>query len=298
MVKIYASSATASGSGSGMVLTKDGEILTNNHVAELGANGGHLAVSFNNGQTVPATIVGRDPLTDLAVIKAKGVSGLNPATLGSSDSLEVGQQVVAVGAPFGLKSTVTTGIVSALGRPVSTQGEGMNDPTTVFPAIQTDAAINPGNSGGPLVNLNGEVVGIDSAIRTASSNSAYGGGQSGSIGLGFAIPIDEAIPIIEQLRNHETPTHARIGVHIGDATGKMGLPAGAVVGRVDPSSPGAEAGLQRGDVITKLGTDVIKDADSLVAAVRAHRPGDKVTLTVEPKSGSPEKVVVTLGSDA
>jgi putative serine protease PepD len=300
VVKIYASSPTASGSGSGIVLTKNGQILTNNHVVELALNGGTLAVSFNDGSTARATIVGRDPLTDLAVIQAKTHKTLQPATLGNSSSLRVGEPVVAVGSPFGLESTVTTGIVSALNRPVITQGEAPGDPTTVFPAIQTDAAINPGNSGGPLVDSTGRVVGIDSAIKTDSSTA---GVQSGSIGLGFAIPINQAIPIVEQLRRGQTPTHARIGVTVGDATDKVGLPAGALVGGVDPNTAAAQAGLHKGDVITKLDGNLITNADSLVATVRSYRPGDTVTLTLTSSTphgrstGAPRTVKVTLGSD-
>jgi putative serine protease PepD len=301
VVKIYASSATASGSGSGIILTKDGEILTNNHVVELAAGGGKLAVSFNDGSTAKATVVGRDPLTDLAVIQAEGVSNLKPATLGNSDSLAVGEPVVAVGAPFGLESTVTTGIVSALNRPVTTQGEAANDPATIFPAIQTDAAINPGNSGGPLIDLNGNVIGIDSAIKTDTSTT---GEQSGSIGLGFAIPIDDAIPIVQQLRAGDTPTHARIGITVGDATDSVGLPDGALVESVDSGAAGSEAGLSKGDVITKLDDHVVTDSDSLVATVRSYRPGDKVTLTVSSSNkdgsitGGTSTVDVTLGSDS
>ncbi len=300
VVKIYASSPTASGSGSGIVLTKNGQILTNNHVVELALNGGKLAVSFNDGSTARATVVGRDPLTDLAVIQAKTHKTLQPATLGNSSSLRVGEPVVAVGSPFGLESTVTTGIVSALNRPVITQGEAPGDPTTVFPAIQTDAAINPGNSGGPLVDATGRVVGIDSAIKTDSSTA---GVQSGSIGLGFAIPINQTIPIVEQLRRGETPTHARIGVTVGDATDKVGLPDGALVGGVDPNTAAAQAGLHKGDVITKLDGNLITNADSLVATVRSYRPGDTVTLTVTSSTahgrstGAPRTVKVTLGSD-
>ncbi|MEJ7628787.1 MAG: trypsin-like peptidase domain-containing protein [Nocardioidaceae bacterium] len=295
VVKIYGSSPTQSGSGSGIVLTRTGEILTNNHVAELGVGGGKLAVSFSNGETASASILGRDPLTDLAVIQADGVTDATPATLGRSADLQVGQPVVAVGAPFGLESTVTSGIVSALNRPVTTQGDLANDPSTIFPAIQTDAAINPGNSGGPLVDSAGRVVGINSAIRTASSGQS--GGQAGSIGLGFAIPIDEAIPIVEQLRNHEKPTHARIGVTVTDATDSFGLPDGALVKSVEQGTPGADVGLQPGDVITKLNGTVVTDSDSLVADVRSYRPGDRVTLTVRAKSGSTSSVDVTLGSD-
>jgi putative serine protease PepD len=301
VVKIYASNAQGSGSGSGIILTGDGEILTNNHVAELGAEGGSLAVSFNDGTSAKATIVGRDPLTDLAVIKAEGVSDLTPATLGSSDDLQVGQQVVAVGSPFGLESTVTTGIISALNRPVTTQGEAATDPTTVFPAIQTDAAINPGNSGGPLINLDGEVIGINSAIQT---DTASLGGQGGSIGLGFAIPISDAIPIAQELRNGEPATHARIGVTVGDAKDTVGLPDGALVERVDPGTAGSDAGLAKGDVITKVDDAVISDSDSLVATVRSYRPGDTITLTVASSNGSghttgdTHTVELKLGSDA
>ncbi len=300
VVKIYASSTTASGSGSGIVLTKDGEILTNNHVVELAASGGDLAVSFNDGSTAKATVVGRDPLTDLAVIKAEGVSDLQPATLGTSDDLAVGEQVVAVGAPFGLESTVTTGIVSALNRPVTTQGEASTDPATIFPAIQTDAAINPGNSGGPLIDLSGRVIGIDSAIRTGTSTA---GEQGGSIGLGFAIPIDDAIPIVQQLRAGETPTHARIGITVGDATDSVGLPDGALVEGVDSGAAGSEAGLSKGDVVTKVDDHLITDSDSLVATVRSYRPGDRVTLTVASSNnngsvtGDTKTVDVTLDSD-
>jgi putative serine protease PepD len=302
VVKIYASGTQASGSGSGIVLTKDGEILTNNHVVELAADGGKLAVSFNDGSTAKATILGRDPLTDLAVIKADGQTNLTPATLGNSDRLAVGEQVVAVGAPFGLESTVTTGIVSALNRPVTTQGEAASDPTTIFPAIQTDAAINPGNSGGPLIDLNGNVVGIDSAIKTDTSSTS--GGQSGSIGLGFAIPINDAVPIVQELRAGQTPTHARIGVSVGDATDSVGLPDGALVGQVDPGTAAADAGLKKGDVITEVDGLRIDDSDSLVATIRSYRPGDNVTLTVASSTdkgtvtGSTHTVDLTLGSDA
>jgi putative serine protease PepD len=302
VVKIYGSNAQESGSGSGIILTENGQILTNNHVAELGTNGGSLAVSFNDGSTAKAKIIGRDPLTDLAVIQAEGVSGLTPATLGSSKDLDVGQQVVAVGAPFGLESTVTSGIISALNRPVTTQGEAANDPTTVFPAIQTDAAINPGNSGGPLINLDGAVIGINSAIQ--SDTSSMGGGQGGSIGLGFAIPISDAIPIAQELRNGETATHARLGVTVGDAKDSVGLPDGALVERVDSGTAAAGVGLQRGDVITKVDDQVVSDSDSLVAIVRSYRPGDTVTLTVESSNGNghttgnAHTVQVKLGSDA
>ncbi len=293
VVKITVISPQGSGSGSGIILSSDGEILTNNHVAE-GAQGGRMTVSFNDGSTAPATVVGTDPLTDLAVIKAQGVSGLDPATLGHSAQLDVGEGVVAIGSPFGLDATVTTGIVSALNRPVSV-GQSQGTATT-YPAIQTDAAINPGNSGGPLVNMRGEVVGINSSIRSAATTS----GQAGSIGLGFAIPIDNVLPVVDQLKKGETPTHARLGVGVVDATSKNGLVTGAGLERVDPGSAAADAGLKRGDVITKVDDVVITGYQSLVATIRGYRPGDQVTLTVvhAGSGGKSETVTATLGSDA
>ena len=193
-MKINVEGQQGSGSGSGIILSSDGEILTNNHVAEVAANGGKMSVSFNDGSTADATIVGTDPVTDLAVIKAEGVSGLTPAKIGNSNDLDVGEEVVAVGSPFGLDATVTEGIVSSLNRPVTvSEGSSSTGGTdTAYPAIQTDAAINPGNSGGPLVNMAGQVVGINSSIY--SSSSSMGGGQAGSIGLGFSIPISKVLP--------------------------------------------------------------------------------------------------------
>ena len=293
VVKIDQISAQGAGSGSGVVLTSAGLILTNNHVVELAARGGRLVVSFDDGSRAPASIVGRDPMTDLALIRAKGVSGLTPARLGRSASLAVGEEVVAIGSPFGLESTVTTGIVSALNRPVSTAPDVPGGSATVFPAIQTDAAINPGNSGGPLVNMAGQVVGIDSAIRTASDTASPGG----SIGLGFAIPIDEARPIVQQLRNGETPTHARIGITVHDAASAAGLTHGAVVASIDAGGPAAATELAQGDVITKVGGSRVTSADGLVATVRTYRPGDTVTLAVR-SAGSYRSISLTLGSDA
>ncbi|MGZ8737455.1 MAG: S1C family serine protease [Nocardioides sp.] len=292
VVKITVSGPQGSGSGSGAVLSEDGEILTNNHVVE-GGEGGEIAVSFNDGSTASAQVVGTDPLTDLAVIQAEGVSGLTPVAVGKSGNLDVGENVVAIGSPFGLEATVTSGIVSALQRPVSVGGASGTD--TTYPAIQTDAAINPGNSGGPLVNMAGELVGINSSIRSASS----GAGEAGSIGLGFAIPIDKVLPIVDQLRNGETPTHARLGVSVVDATSEDGLVSGAGLGAVEPGSAADEAGLERGDVITKVDDVVVTGYQSLVATIRGHRPGDEVTLTVvRGGSGdSPETVTVTLDSD-
>ncbi len=297
VVQITVSSAGQQGSGSGIVLSSDGTILTNDHVVEGAGAGGELVVSFNDGTTAPATVLGEDPLTDIAVIKVDGVDGLVPATLGKSGNLAVGQNVVAVGSPFGLSSTVTTGIVSALDRPVSVgQVSPASQQSAVYPAIQTDAAINPGNSGGPLVNLEGQVVGINASIRT-SSDSTMGSGQSGSIGLGFAIPIDEVAPIIDQIRNGEAPTHARIGISVSDATGTDGLPRGAQVETVEAGTAGADAGLKTGDVVTELNGEQVTSSDALVALIRSLRPGDDVTLTVS-RGGGTQELKATLMSDA
>jgi putative serine protease PepD len=292
VVKIDVTSSGGQGSGSGIILSRDGVILTNNHVVELAEDGGELAVSFNDGSTASARIVGTDPLTDIAVIKAEGASGLQPATLGDSVNADVGEQVVAVGSPFGLESTVTSGIVSAVNRPVSA-GDAPGDDSTIFPAIQTDAAINPGNSGGALVNMNGEVIGINTAIRSTTNLT----GEAGSIGLGFAIPIDEAEPIAQQLLNDQTPTHARLGVTVGTPQNDEGLPGGAVVRTVEPGTAAADAGLQRGDVITRLDDTIISSSDTLVAMVRTYRPGDEVELTFV-RDGSQRTVSLRLGSDA
>jgi putative serine protease PepD len=297
------------GSGSGIILSEDGEILTNNHVVEAAENGGRLTVNFDDGSGAEAEIVGTDPMTDLAVIKAQDVEGLTPATIGSSDAIDVGEAVVAIGSPFGLEATVTSGIVSAKNRPVSVpnedapeQPEGLPDfpggqpqavTSTTYPAIQTDAAINPGNSGGPLVNLAGEVIGINSSIRSASSGLT---GEAGSIGLGFAIPISKVLPIVEQLRGGETATHARLGVNVSTSGLEDGLITGAGIETVEDGSAAAEAGIEEGDVVTHVDDELIAGSDSLVAVIRGYRPGDEVTLTLV-RDGESQEVDVTLDSD-
>ena len=295
VVKINVRSQQGQGSGSGIVISSEGEILTNNHVVAGVAQGGDVSVSFDDGSAKRATVVGTDPLTDLAVIKAEDVSGLQPATIGKSTQVDVGENVVAIGSPFGLQATVTSGIVSALNRPVSVGESGQAGQDTTYPAIQTDAAINPGNSGGPLVNLDGEVVGINSSIRTASSGLDSSSG--GSIGLGFAIPIDQAWPVVQQLRNGETPTHARLGVSVTDATSSDGLLSGAGIQSVNQGSAAEEAGIERGDVVTKVDDQIVTGADSLVATIRGHRPGDEVTLTLVESGDKTRTVTVTLDSD-
>jgi putative serine protease PepD len=300
VVKINVRGTQEAGSGSGIIISSDGDILTNNHVAAVAGQSGQISVNFNDGAAKRAHIVGTDPVTDLAVIKVDGVSGLHPASIGSSDKVEVGEKVVAIGSPFGLQATVTSGIVSALNRPVSVSSDQGGLPglqtgeATTYPAIQTDAAINPGNSGGPLVDLAGDVIGINSSIRTASSGLDTS--QGGSIGLGFAIPISNVWPVVQQLRAGQTPTHARMGVAVVNASSRNGLLTGAGVESVNHGSAAAQAGLQRGDVITRVDNQVISGSESLVATVRGHRPGDRVTLTVV-RHGKTRTIDVTLDSD-
>ncbi|NKR42912.1 PDZ domain-containing protein [Rhodococcus hoagii] len=284
VVQIQVAGTRGEGEGSGVILSSDGLIMTNNHVIAGGGTDGKLLVAFSDGSTAPATLVGTDPTSDIAVIKVDGKSGLTPIELGSSEDVKVGEEVVAIGSPLGLAGTVTAGIVSALDRPVSTSGETGNQ-NTVIDAIQTDAAINPGNSGGALVNMEGQLVGINTAIATA-------GGQGGSIGLGFAIPVDQARRIADELVKTGKATQAIIGVQVAakDATG------GATVVDVTGGGPAEKAGIPKGAVVTKVDDRVITSGDALIAAIRSHAPGDKVSVTYKDPSGNSKTVDVELGT--
>lgn len=288
VVSIVFSGPAGGGSGSGVVISDDGLILTNNHVVEGAVDGGTLTVNFADGTSTAAEIVGRDPSADLAVIRVDRSDGLVPIALGSSDSLRVGQTVIAIGSPLGLSGTVTTGIVSAKNRPVTAGGGAPDSETSVLNAIQTDAAINPGNSGGALVNLKGELVGINSAIATLG---AAAGGQSGSIGLGFAIPVDQAKWIVDQLVANGEASHAQLGVSVGDATGEV---LGAELQRVEAGTTAADAGLQDGDIVTGFNGQAIDSADSLVAAVRSIEPGSSVTIEYV-RGGATKTATATIG---
>jgi putative serine protease PepD len=296
VVSITFESAGGPGQGSGVIISADGVILTNNHVVAETANGGDLTVTFSDGTRADAEILGRDPATDLAVIQAEGVDGLTAARLGKSADLHVGDTVVAIGSPLGLDGSVTAGIVSAVNRsitlagsPGSPFGEGEPAPTpaAVVDAIQTDAAINPGNSGGPLINADGEVIGINTAIASLAGGT---GSQGGNIGLGFAIPMDAARSIAEQLIEHGEATHAYLGVRIADAESGTG----AVIGGVEDGQPADEAGLREGDIVTKLDDSDITDASALTSAIRSHQPGDRVTISFV-RAGDERSVEVTLG---
>ncbi|MGV0741822.1 S1C family serine protease [Mycolicibacterium sp. XJ870] len=328
VVKLQVDTGQGSAEGSGIVISPDGMILTNNHVVEaakevaagqdsLPSLGGPMSpqdpfgglfgpgsdtpaarsgsdmkatVTFSDGRTAPFTVVGTDPADDLAVVRAEGVSGLTPIAMGSSKDVKVGQNVVAIGSPLGLQGTVTTGIVSALDRPVAT-GDETTGQASVMSAIQTDAAINPGNSGGALVNMNGELIGVNSAIASLGGQGS-GGAQSGSIGLGFAIPVDQAKRIADELISTGTVQHASLGVQLGtDARAN-----GAAIAGVANGGPAADAGLRSGMVITKVDDRVIDGPEALIATVRSKAPGDQVTVTYQDPSGDSQTAEVTLGT--
>lgn len=278
---------TESGEGSGVVMTADGYVLTNNHVVAA-AGSGTVRVVFANGRTAHAKIIGTDPKTDLAVIRADGVSDLKAATFGDSDAMRVGDTVLALGSPLGLQGSVTAGIISARDRTIRTGGSvprGFPDPrqggTSISGLLQTDAPINPGNSGGALINTRGEVIGINTAIATA-------GQGNGNIGVGFAIPSNKAKDVAQKLQRGEKVSHPSLGVSVTPAEN-----GGALVGFVRPGSPADQVGLQQGDVITRFGDKVISDANDLVAAVQAAKVGDRVELTYT-RNGVEERATVTL----
>ncbi|MFB9447916.1 S1C family serine protease [Dactylosporangium vinaceum] len=266
--------STGEAEGSGVIMTADGQIITNNHVV---AGARQLTVTFSTGKTAPATVVGTDPAGDIAVIKVQGVSGLTAAKFGDSDALRVGDTVLAVGSPLGLQGSVTAGIVSALHRTI----EGEQGGKSIADAIQTDAAINPGNSGGALVNLRGEVVGINTAIATAGENS-------GNIGVGFAISANRARAGADQLAKGGKVSHPYLGVQLTDGTN------GALIGGVVAGGPADKAGLKTGDLVTKFGSATVGDATALINAVQAGKAGDQVQVTVN-RNGSDQTVTVTLG---
>jgi putative serine protease PepD len=278
---------TGTGEGSGVVLSADGYVLTNNHVVAT-ARGNTVTVTFSDGKTAQATIVGTDPRTDLAVLKAQGVSGLTAATFGDSSGMEVGDTVLALGSPLGLEGSVTAGIISAKDRTIQVGGDSQESPfapqnsgvTSIAGALQTDAAINPGNSGGALVNLSAEVIGINTAIATA-------GTSSGNIGVGFAIPSNRAKQVADQLIKGEKVSHPFLGVSV--VAGQNG----AVVDSVRSGSPADKAGLERGDVITKVDDTVIRGSDDVVSAVQSHKVGDRVEITYT-RDGAQKTTTATL----
>ena len=290
------------GIGTGVVLDKQGHILTNDHVVSASSEssaptrsqqtGGttSITVTFEDGSTAEATVVGTSPKNDLAVIKVSGAASgdLVPATFAESSSVVVGQSVVAVGAPLGLSETVTSGIVSATARPVRSGTNG----DAVYQAVQTDAAINPGNSGGPLVNLNGQVIGINAAGASLSNGSE----QSGNIGLGFAIPSDVAVRIANDLIDDGKAADAVLGVNLQQSDSQDDTTAqGVELAGVTDNGPAQQAGLRAGDVVTAVDDVNTTTADGLIAAIRFHAPGSTVTVHYL-RNGQAGTAKVTLGS--
>ncbi|MFF3407409.1 trypsin-like peptidase domain-containing protein [Streptomyces sp. NPDC002742] len=300
VVTLHVHGSEEDGTGTGFVLDGEGHILTNNHVIRPAGAGGTISVTFSGGQTAKAEVVGHDSGYDLAVVKVSGVHGLAPMPLGNSDSVQVGDPVVAIGAPFDLADTVTSGIISAKDRPITAGGEtGDGTDVSYVDALQTDAPINPGNSGGPLLDSRARVIGINSAIRSADGGSDQGTGQAGSIGLGFAIPVNQAKRVAEELINTGRATHPVIGVtldmnYAGDGA-RVGTKAAGGGPPVTTGGPGAKAGIKPGDVITEVDGGRVHSGEELIVRTRAHRPGDRLRLTVR-RGGTRKTVTLVLGS--
>lgn len=295
------SSSGEGGTGTGFVFDTQGHIVTNNHVVADAVDGGKLTATFPNGKKYNAEIVGHAQGYDVAVIKLKNApsSLLKPLALGDSDKVAVGDETIAIGAPFGLSNTVTTGIISAKNRPVASSDGSSTSKASYMSALQTDASINPGNSGGPLLDAQGSVIGINSAIQSTSSGGLSGTSQSGSIGLGFAIPINQAKYVAQQLIKTGKPVYAKIGASVSLENSSAGatITAEGVSGSssVEAGGPAAEAGLKAGDVITKLDDSVIDSGPTLIGEIWTHKPGDKVKITYK-RGGSEHTTELTLGS--
>ena len=293
VVTVRAVGDQSGGTGSGVVIRPGGYVLTNDHVIAPAGSVGSLSIVRGDGDATDATVVGRDPLTDLAVIKADDGSNLPPITLGESGSLTVGEPVVALGSPLGLTSTVTTGIVSALDRYVRVPS-GSGEAAHLVGAIQTDASINPGNSGGALVDCHAQLVGINTAGATVPNSGG------GSIGLGFAIPIDFAAKIADELMAGGTVNRPSFGMQLQTISPEIaratGGSAGLFVEAVTPGGPAEAAGLRAGDVVVEVDGEPVRSADALVVKTLTMRAGDVVRLTYE-RHGSSHTTELKLSAD-
>lgn len=289
VVSIYSITRSGGAEGSGSIISPDGYVLTNHHVIAGADQGGRLEVTMNDGSRHSATFVASDATTDVGVIKIDGVNDLPYLQFGDSDATAVGQEVVAVGSPLGLNATVTSGIVSAKNRPVRASQEGGE--SSLIDAIQTDAAVNPGNSGGPLVDMEGNIIGMNSMIASLSSGSIS---EGGSIGLGFAIPSNFAKRMADELINNGRVKHPTLGVKVRAQSETQG----AEIVDVEPDSPADKAGLKSGDVVTRVNERLIESSDALIAATRSQEFGATVTLEVKSSdSEDTRKVEVTLASE-
>lgn len=296
-ISVQSATGTAGGIGSGEIIRPDGYILTNNHVVAVAAAGGSISVRLSNGKDLRAAIVGRDPLTDVAVVKASGASNLRPIPIGKSTKVVIGQPVAVLGAPLGLYSTVTSGIISAVDRTIEVPGEATR-PAILINALQTDASINPGNSGGALVDCDAKFIGMPSAGATVPSTSGESNG--GSIGLGFAIPSSVAIKEADQLISTGHVTRTYLGLQAeplsaNATTTTTGKSEGLLVTGIDTAGPAAAAGLRVGDVVTKIDGQQAERTDQLVAAVLEKDPGNVLRLGYE-RDGTTHTVEVTLGT--
>jgi len=273
VVSIDAQTPSGGDTGSGFFIQSDGTILTNNHVVE-GAvtSGGSITVNLTNGKSYPAKLIGRDSSYDLAVLKID-VTDAPALQLGDSEMIQVGDPVIAIGSPLGLAGTVTSGIISAKNRAV-TSGGGTGE-SSFINALQTDAAINPGNSGGPLVDINGAVIGVNSAIASLGASFSS---QSGSIGLGFAIPINQAKKTAEQLIKTGKATYPLMGISVDSAYAGGGARIANVPNAILPGGPAAKAGLKAGDIILEIDGKAVANSDELIVAIRSHNVGDRVTV--------------------
>jgi putative serine protease PepD len=283
VVSIKAEGSSGSGTGSGFIYREDGYIVTNNHVAAPAINSGKLTVYLEDKTSFVAKLVGRNASYDLAVLKIDA-TGLKPVIIGDSNAINVGDLTVAFGSPLGLTGTVTSGIVSAINRPVTAGGA---DDQSFISAIQTDAAINPGNSGGPLVNGQGQVIGVNSAIATLGN-----GTQSGSIGLGFAIPINQAQRVITEIIESGKSTTPIAGISIDSTYDGVG----AKIAEVVADGPAASTDLKVGDIVTKINGEVVENSTELIVAIRRNNPGDTIVLIVKNSAGNEREVSVVLGS--